>query len=342
MPTIGQQITFETPAYIVGHKNFPIIQANMAGGSLSNYDITYAIDTGSGYSSFKNLNYRRAGGGGSSGSTNVTMTSTTGVAVGDYVFGTSIAPNAKVVSITNSTTVVVDIANTGTVSGTLTFNQLPNEPDLPSSGFKMKIRVLTNTTNSTAITNLTTYSFSDSTTRSQALYTLDPVLVKVTAKSATTLAAISDARVIVEAETGGPLPSSASVTITRSGSVATVSHSAHGISDGTQVIIRGANQDEYNGIFTITNVTTDSYDYTVSGTPATPATGSINATVLILTGVTNASGVVETSQFSYTSDQPVRGKVRKSSASPHYRTGTIVGTIGSTGLDTTVLLVSDE
>lgn len=173
MPAIAAQVTFTQQTFMLGHSTFPTALPVMAGGTMSNYDITYAIDTGSGFGSFKNLAYPRAGGGGASASTNVTMTSTTGVAQGDYVFGTGIAPNAKVSSITNATTVVVDIANTGTVSGVLTFNQLPSEAALPSTGAKFKWRILTTTTNTTAITSLFVYTYSTDTTRAYQ-YSLDP------------------------------------------------------------------------------------------------------------------------------------------------------------------------
>lgn len=171
MPTIAQQIVFETPYYVLGHDVFPITQPIMAGGTIGNYDITYAIDTGSGYSAFKNLSYPRAGGGGASASTNVTMTNTTGVSAGDYIFGTNIAPNAKVSSITNGTTVVVDIANIGVVSGVLTFNKIPSET-IPATGAKLKIRINTTTTNATAITSLYIPTNSSSTTRAYQ-YPLD-------------------------------------------------------------------------------------------------------------------------------------------------------------------------
>lgn len=174
MPTIGDQITFETPYYILGHDSFPRSEAVMAGGTIANYDITYAIDTGSGYSAFKNLSYVRAGGGGSNGSTTVTMTSTTGVAAGDHIWGTNIAPGAKVVSITNGTDIVVDTANVGAVSGVLRFNQMPSEAANPASGFKMKLRIKTVKTNVLAISSLLFYTFSTPTTRAYQ-YTLDPV-----------------------------------------------------------------------------------------------------------------------------------------------------------------------
>lgn len=65
-----------------------------------------------------------------------------------------------------------------------------------------------------------------------------------------------------------------SVSITRSGSTATATLASHGFTSGATVVISGATQSEYNGSFVISNVTTNTFDYTVSGTPATPATGS--------------------------------------------------------------------
>lgn len=62
--------------------------------------------------------------------------------------------------------------------------------------------------------------------------------------------------------------------ITRSGSVATATRNAHGYLLGDKVIISGATETEYNGEFTITAVTTNTFNYAVTGTPATPATGT--------------------------------------------------------------------
>lgn len=63
-------------------------------------------------------------------------------------------------------------------------------------------------------------------------------------------------------------------TITRSGTVATATRNAHGYQVGDKVAISGATQPEYNGEFTITARTTNTFDYTVTGTPVTPATGT--------------------------------------------------------------------
>jgi hypothetical protein len=66
--------------------------------------------------------------------------------------------------------------------------------------------------------------------------------------------------------------------ITRSGSTATVTCTAHGLVTNDPVDIFGATQTEYNGQFTVTRISDDQFSYTVSGSPATPATGTIIAT----------------------------------------------------------------
>lgn len=202
MPTIGHQAEFETDYYIINHLNFPITEAVMAGGTIGQYDSYYSINTGAGFSAYKNLYYNRDGGGGSNASTNVTMTDTTGVAVGDYVFGTNIAPLAKVSSITNGTTIVVSIANIGTVSGTLRFNQLPNEANLASTGAKFKVKIVTRTTNTNAITSLYWFAYNTTTTRAYT-YSLDPVTVRITVKDINTGLPIENARVFLETDPGG-------------------------------------------------------------------------------------------------------------------------------------------
>lgn len=66
--------------------------------------------------------------------------------------------------------------------------------------------------------------------------------------------------------------------ITRSSSTATCTTPLdHGLNVGDRVNIRGANQSEYNGIFVINTVpTAATFTFTVSGAPATPATGVIS------------------------------------------------------------------
>jgi hypothetical protein len=173
-----------------------------------------------------------------------------------------------------------------------------------------------------------------------------PVTVKVTVKDAEDLSLVENARVLLTADapttTGGDLPFEESVTIVRSGSTATVTHNTHGLATGDKVVIYGANQPEYLGIRTITVSDTNTYTYTVSGTPATPATGTITSTAVILDGATNASGIVQDTAFNYTSDQPVTGVVRRGTSSPFYKTSSITGDITISGFTSTVLMIVDE
>lgn len=69
-----------------------------------------------------------------------------------------------------------------------------------------------------------------------------------------------------------------SVSITRSSNTATVTHTAHGLFTGMRVIIAGCTQTDYNGSYIITKTGANTYTYTVSGSPATPATGSPTST----------------------------------------------------------------
>src|SRR3990167_5840369 len=66
--------------------------------------------------------------------------------------------------------------------------------------------------------------------------------------------------------------------ITRSGATATVTTSiTNTLVTGDIVTIAGADQAEYNGNFTITVTGGTTFTYAVSGTPASPATGTITA-----------------------------------------------------------------
>ena len=63
---------------------------------------------------------------------------------------------------------------------------------------------------------------------------------------------------------------------------------------------------------------------------------------VVLSGLTNASGVIEDTAYTYTADDNVSGWARKSSASPYYKEGPISGTITSTGFSGTAILQADE
>ena len=74
---------------------------------------------------------------------------------------------------------------------------------------------------------------------------------------------IQDARVLVRAGDAGALPFRDTVTMTRVGIEVSVAHTAHGLEDGEKVIIDDANENEYNGIHVIYNVTTNAYDFSL-------------------------------------------------------------------------------
>lgn len=92
-------------------------------------------------------------------------------------------------------------------------------------------------------------------------------------------------------------------TITRSGTTATVTATAHGYASGSYVRIAGADQAAYNGAFAISNVTANTFDYTVSGSPTTPATGTITASAIKIyrqtAGIVIADQTTAKGQFDY-------------------------------------------
>lgn len=169
VPAVNDSVTWTMQNWMIGWDHFAKFPPVVYGGSVtdSNYDLTYQIDTGSGFSAWKNLAYKRGGAGGSAASTTVTMTDTTGVAVDDYVYGIGIAGGAKVVSIDSGTNITVSVANTGAVSGTLVFNYSPNESTFPSTGIKTKVKLVANTTNTGTIYQIHVGLVSTETTRAE-------------------------------------------------------------------------------------------------------------------------------------------------------------------------------
>ena len=78
-----------------------------------------------------------------------------------------------------------------------------------------------------------------------------------------------------------PQNQSQSITsLTRSGSIVTVAKIAHGYKAGQKIKIAGANEAEYNIKADIITAVTDSFQYRITGTPTTPATGTITARLI--------------------------------------------------------------
>lgn len=170
----------------------------------------------------------------------------------------------------------------------------------------------------------------------------DPVTTTVTVVDINTGSPVESARIIVTAsDNTGPMPFDETVTITSTGTTATVAHTAHGLIDGKQVQIKGANEQAYNGIFTVTVTGANEYTYTMGSDPVDTATGTIKATGVVIHGVTNASGIISDTR-THASSQPIVGRVRKATGGTIYKTGSIAGTISnSTGFSTTIQLIQD-
>jgi hypothetical protein len=170
------------------------------------------------------------------------------------------------------------------------------------------------------------------------------VTLTVTVRDLLTGSVIENARVFIEAgDDTGDSPFEDSVTITRSASTATVSHTAHGLKTGEMVAIRGANEVEYNesnAVITVNGV--DEYTYEVEGTPTSPATGTITSTQVFISKLTNASGVATESFGKNTGTQSYRGWVRYTGGSIKYAHYPISGDDCNIGFNITANMVRDE
>jgi len=154
---------------------------------------------------------------------------------------------------------------------------------------------------------------------------------------------VSGARVILMAsDATGPFPFEESVSITNSGTTATVLHYSHNMATNDKIVINGASHWENNGVFSITVIDTDRYSYTMPSSPGSDPTGTITATFCALEGLTGAGGTVTTSR-AYSSNQPVVGWARKSSAAPYYKTAPLSGEVDSSaGFSSTAVMILDQ
>jgi hypothetical protein len=85
----------------------------------------FTVEENIGMLHFNSASTTKTGSGGGAGTSSFTVTSTTDIVVGMSASGTGIATTAMVASITGTNTVNVSVVNTGAVSGTVTFTQIP-------------------------------------------------------------------------------------------------------------------------------------------------------------------------------------------------------------------------
>lgn len=171
---------------------------------------------------------------------------------------------------------------------------------------------------------------------------INPVTFLITVRDINTNSPIEGARVKAEVTDGSNFPYLDSVTITSSGTLATVTHTSHGLDTGDFVTIRGANETEYLGCYAITATTVNNYEYTMTESTTSPATGTITSTFSYFNTLTDSNGQVSDTR-SIGTDQDVLGKVRKSTSSPLYRSQPISDTVSNiNGISVNVLMISDE
>lgn len=157
---------------------------------------------------------------------------------------------------------------------------------------------------------------------------------------------VENARVFLKAsDNTGPFPFEDAITsITRSTTTATVTTAApHGMLTNDKVFIEGITdktEDNYT-VKTITVTGASTFTYTTTDSGSTAYTGTKTVTFVALNGLTNASGILSTSRV-YSTNQPVTGWTRKSSAEPFLQEGILVGEVNSsTGFDGTAVMLGD-
>tara|TARA_R110000796_G_scaffold3216_2_gene12330 strand:- start:1761 stop:3632 length:1872 start_codon:yes stop_codon:yes gene_type:complete len=188
-------------------------------------------------------------------------------------------------------------------------------------------------------------NFSYRTAGAIVIIVVAPVTTTITVIDINTNLPIEDARIFLYSNTSVNYFSETPVTsITRSGSVATVTHtgSTIDIKTGDLIFIDGANQPEYNGTFSANTGGSTTYTYTVIGTPTTPATGTILHTHVYFNDEADINGQV-TDTRSLSVNEPVRGRVRRATLGTRYKNSPIITTIDAVnGLDLTIQMIPDE
>jgi hypothetical protein len=171
----------------------------------------------------------------------------------------------------------------------------------------------------------------------------NPVTTTVTATDADDGSLIQNARVLVWVANGTNFPYQASVSITGTGTTATVTHTAHGLATNDNVKIEGCTPDVYNGAYQITVTGVNTYTYTTNETIASsPATGTPTSTFVLINALTDVNGEASDSR-TIASNQLINFRVRKYDTSPYYRQAAGQRTVdNSLGLDIGASLVSDE
>jgi hypothetical protein len=175
---------------------------------------------------------------------------------------------------------------------------------------------------------------------------VDPVTVLVNVKD-NAGANIQNARVFLETAAtaaGGEVFEAAVTSITSASGVATLTSTApHGLATGDNIVVRGAQPDDYNktAVCTVTGASTLTYPVTTG--ISSPATGTPLLSYVAIHGLTSAGGDASVSR-TFGGDQAFKGWARKKNASsPFYKDGDLSFTVDSTNGNTVnTILQPDE
>lgn len=161
----------------------------------------------------------------------------------------------------------------------------------------------------------------------------DPVTVKGVALLATGAALTGcTAMLMANSEETSGLPYNDTVTITNSGTTATVTHTAHGMVTNDKIRVKGASHYQNNGVHTITVTNANTYTYTMGSAPGSSPTGTIKVNFVYFYGAANAgtgSNEISVTRVLPTA-QDVTGWIRKSTSSPYYKEGVLAGRVSTT------------
>ena len=123
-----------------------------------------------------------------------------------------------------------------------------------------------------------------------------------------------------------------SATATNATTVATVTANNHGYANSDTIKVQGADQPEYNGNFVVTNVTANTFDYTMSADPGGAATGTLKCAKLNLAGDDGTTDALAYADLQYAVDNSTMStglQINLKSGSTNVLTKTFTGKSGS-------------
>jgi hypothetical protein len=174
---------------------------------------------------------------------------------------------------------------------------------------------------------------------------VDPVATKITVEDSAG-SFIQNARVFLETSDNGggsgfPYQAATS-SLTQAAGTATLTASAvHGLATGDKVVVRGANEQPFNSVVTITVTSTTVFTYSIDSGTTSPAGGTPVFSYVPIQGLTDVNGQI-TSSKTWPASQGLNGWVRKGTSAPYFKETTLSVADASGGTDLLVALQPDD